>query len=224
VAELRVLPSDPLVAGRLVVQHHYLHRRPHIAHAYVLMDGADIVGVVTFGVPGSRHVQKSVAPLDPDLAIELNRLWVDDRMPRNTESWFVSRALRQLPPLIVSSYADTGQGHLGYVYRALGFTYAGWTDMDRRTPRFDYEVVPGEPVVDGLFDLGAAPVHTRSAFRRPGATVAALRRVPRSLKVRYWTTTGTRRDRKRLAPLCGWPSLDWHETPVPTATTDEAAA
>lgn len=101
-------------------------------------------------------------------------------------------ALRMLPPRIVVSYADTKFGHIGYIYRASNFNYAGWTDMERKTPRYDY-LAPGK--------------HTRDAFRNgAGAQSVKVRRKP---KHKYWTTTGDRRERKRLAKLCGWPLLSW---------------
>jgi hypothetical protein len=163
-----------------------------VSFAFGLYDEEELVGVCTFGVPASREAQKSVCPSDPGLALELNRLWVHDRMPRNTESWFVSRCLAALPPRLIFSYADTREGHAGYIYRALNFTWAGWTDMDRKTPRFDY-IVPGK--------------HTREAFRSGlGANAVKVRRKP---KHKYWTTTGDRRDKRRLVRLCGWPTLKW---------------
>ena len=192
--EVTLIPSSE--AAALVVEHHYLHRRPPISCAVGLVSGR-VRGVLTFGVPPSRHLQQSACPSDPDLVLELNRLWTEDDLPRNTESWFVARALRLLPPRIIVSYADTKQGHLGYVYRASNFNYAGWTDMERKTPRFDY--LPADP-----------QTHTRDAFRN--GYVAKRRRLP---KVKYWTTTGNRRERKALADLCGWPSLDWHTLPPP---------
>lgn len=193
-----VEPIAPELAARMVVQHHYLHRRPPISYCYGLWVSGELVGVVTYGVPASRNVQQSVCPSDPDAALELNRLWVHDDQPRNTESRFVSSTLRTLPPRLVFSYADTAQGHLGYIYRALNFHYAGWTDMDRKTPRFDY--IPND-----------ATKHPREASRsgRSGITV---RRRP---KARYWMPTGNKADRKRLASACGWPSLRWHDHPVP---------
>lgn len=183
-----------------VVEHHYMHRRPNIGQAFGLYDDGALVGVVTFGQPASRHLQISACRSNPGLVTELSRLWVHDRMPRNTESWFVSRALRFLPPLIVVSYADTAHGHAGFIYRALSFRYAGWTDMERKTPRYDY--IPHDPTQ-----------HTREAFRSGYA--AKVRRQP---KVKYWTTTGSAVQRRRLAALCTWPSLDWHTQPPPIAT------
>lgn len=153
---------------------------------------------MTFGVPASRHMQMSVCPSDPGLCLELNRLWVADSEPANTESWFVSRSLRALPPRLIASYADPLHGHVGYIYRALNFYYAGWTDMERKTPRFDY--VPADPAT-----------HTRDAFRN--GFVERRRRVA---KVKYWTATGDRRDRKRLEGLCGWPKMNWADDPPPT--------
>ena len=132
------------------------------------------------------------------MVLELNRLWVDDVLPPNTESWFVSRALKLLPARIVVSYADPAHGHYGYIYRALNFNYSGWTDMERRTPRYDY--IPMD-----------ATKHSREASRSGWA-----RRVRRVPKVKYWIVTGPNKtERKRLDALCGWPKLDWRSLPPP---------
>jgi hypothetical protein len=178
----------------LIVDNHYLHRRVNAMYAFCLLDGFDIGGAVLFGSPASHHVRKSACPSDPRSVIELSRLWIDDSMPRNTASMFVSSALRQLPPHIVVSYADTAVGHDGTVYRAMNFNYAGWTDEDRKTARFDYVVV-GK--------------HSRSAFRG-GNEYTRVRRTP---KIRYWIATGNRRERKRLEAICGWGSRDWDGGP-----------
>ena len=55
---------------------------------------------------------------------ELNRLVVD-KQPRNVLSWFVAQCLRRLPPMIVVSFADTEQGHHGYIYQATNWIYTG---------------------------------------------------------------------------------------------------
>ena len=194
---MRVEVMSSRDAAQMVVEHHYLHRRPPISHAFALHHLGQVVGVVTFGVPASRHLQKGACPSDPQQVLELNRLWVHDKMPRNTESWFVSRALKMLPPRIIVSYADTRENHYGYIYRALNFNYAGWTDMERKTPRYDY--IPADP-----------NAHTRNASRT--GYVAKVRRKP---KVKYWTTTGNHAQRRALSRLCGWPRLDWRTLPPP---------
>jgi hypothetical protein len=194
---LLVATLDAKTASRMVIAHHYLHRRPPISHAFGVYRHGELLGVVTYGVPASRHLQKSACPTAPDDVLELNRLWLDDVLPANSESWFVSRTLRMLPPRIVVSYADPLHGHYGYIYRALNFRYAGWTDMERKTPRFDY--LPADP-----------STHTRDAFRN--GYVAKRRRVA---KVKYWIATGTPAQRRALAARCGWPSLDWRTLPPP---------
>lgn len=195
---MKVETLDKSLANDLVVRNHYLHRRPNNGFSFGLYDDV-LIGCVVFGVPASRHLQKSVCPSNPDLVIELNRLWVDDAAPRNTESFFVAQALKKLPAFLVVSYADTAQGHTGIVYRALSFNYAGWTDMERKTPRYDY--IPSN---------GA---HTREAFR--GGAPNWERKVRRKPKAKYWTSTGTRREKRHLESLCGWPKLDWNTYPVP---------
>lgn len=200
-ADFEVIPISSAEASELVVANHYLHRRPPISFSLGLLNGR-CRGVVTFGVPPSRHLQQSACPSDPDLVLELNRLWTEDNLPENAESWFVARALKQLPPRIIVSYADTKQGHLGYIYRACNFHYAGWTDMDRKTPRFDY--LPADPTT-----------HTRDAFRN-----GYVRKVRRKPKVKYWITTGNRTERRQLVDLCGWPSLDWNAQPPPAPALD----
>lgn len=203
IAGLRVQQVPSQVANTVVTKYHYLHRKAPISFAYGLYKGPKLMGVVTFGTPPSRHLQMSACPSDPALVLELNRLWVHDAMPTNTESWFVSRALKMLPPRIIVSYADPKFGHMGYVYRALNFFYAGWTDMERKTPRFDY--IPIDPTK-----------HTRDAFRT--GIAYKVRRVP---KVKYWIVTGaTKTERRRLAELCGWARMDWRIAPPPVP--DEA--
>lgn len=184
-------------AERIVIERHYLHRKPSISHSFGLFDlFGDLVGACTFGTPPSRHLQKSACPSDPSRVIEMNRLWVDDKMPRNSESFFVRSCLKQLPSKIVVSYADTKEDHYGYIYRACGFDYAGWTDMDRKTPRYDYHV-------EGK--------HSRHAFRGESGCV----RIERLPKVRYWTVTGDKRERRELRKLCGWPSMNWKKQAPP---------
>lgn len=192
----RVAPISRREAVRLVVAHHYMHRRPPVSHAFGIIGGAgNTLGVVTFGTPASHHMLIGACKAAPHQVLELNRLWVSDALPRNTESWFLRRALMMMPPRIILSYADTAAGHVGYVYRASNFNYAGWTDMDRKTPRFDY-IAPGK--------------HSRDAFRN-GYT-DKVRRKP---KVKYWITTGKKAEREALTVLCSWPRMDWKETPPP---------
>jgi hypothetical protein len=194
---LVVAPLSSSVARDIAEKNHYMHRKPPVSYAWGLHQEDEIVGIITLGIPASRHLQAGACPTDPSLVIELNRMWIADELPNGTASWFLARALRQAPPRIVVSYADTTVGHLGYVYRAANFRYGGWTDMDRKTPRYDY--LPADPAT-----------HTRDAFRN-----GYDRKVRRKPKIRYWTTTGNHSERRKLARLCGWLDLDWNKIPPP---------
>jgi hypothetical protein len=195
---MRVAVISHREAIALVTAHHYMHRKPPVSFCFGLIDDfGDTKGCITFGNPANRNMLIGACKDAPESVIELNRLWVHDDMPRNTESWFVSRALALLPPKIVLSYADTTAGHMGFVYRAANFFYAGWTDMERKTPRFSYVSDPG--------------VHSRSAWREGKFT-----KVRNKPKVKYWTVTGNRRERKRLEASCLWPKLNWKINPPPS--------
>lgn len=180
------------IARVLAERDHYLHRRPNASFAFGLYDHGCMVGFVTFGSPSRPAIQVSACPSEPNLVVELNRLWVDDDMSRNTESWFLARALRLLPPRVVISYADTAAGHDGTVYRSANFHYAGWTAMDR----------------------GQQYAYPSASSRRYDIPEGA-RRVPLLPKVRYWTTTGNHNERRHLTRLCAWEIMDWSEEPAP---------
>lgn len=195
---LQIRPITSRLAREVAEREHYMHRKPQVTVAYGLYSEESLRGICVYGAPASRHLQLGAWPENPGGVLELNRLWVHDEEPRNTESWFVSRTLRQLGPYLVVSYADTVQGHLGYVYRALNFYYAGWTDMERLTPRYDY--IPAQ-----------AGAHSREAFRS-----GYKERVRRRPKVRYWTATGTRTERRLIRKQSGWPVMNWSEEPPPT--------
>ena len=115
-----------------ILSDHYLQRKPPMQDTFEWRRGERVLAVVTFGVPASRHMQIGACPDNPDLVVELNRLWIADDQPHGTASWLLAQCLSEMPPRIVLSYADTAAGHDGTVYRATNFHYAGWTDMDRK--------------------------------------------------------------------------------------------
>ena len=137
---LHFIPLSKREATKLVIEHHYLHRKCPISWTWGVKVGDKILGVLTIGKPCSwsatcglvgeklRQMQEDPASRSRDV-FELNRLWLDDSLPKNSESRFIGWCLRQLkslkPNVILLSYADTGFGHTGVVYQATGWTYAG---------------------------------------------------------------------------------------------------
>lgn len=103
---------------------HYAKRIPPIEYAFGLFIDGILSGVVTYGTPVSstlRNLWNGEFKL-----MELNRLVVNDGLPKNTLSSFVSKTLTMLPkPMVIVSYADTSQNHNGYIYQATNFYYTG---------------------------------------------------------------------------------------------------
>lgn len=83
-----------------------------------------------FGKIAMANVWKKYAENESDLT-ELRRLVCIDDTPKNTESWFIGRALKWLKNntdiKIVLSYADETHGHSGVIYKASNFNYCGIT-------------------------------------------------------------------------------------------------
>ena len=122
---MKVIPIKPSDAEPWLMEKHYARRMCPISYAFGLYENDQLIGVVTYGVPSSSALRKGIC--GPDYiknVIELNRLCCDNR--KNLASLLVGRSLKLLPrPLIVVSYADIEQGHIGYVYQATNFIYTG---------------------------------------------------------------------------------------------------
>lgn len=117
---------------------HYARRSPTISYAFGLFDAGVLVGVMTIGKPASPAPCIGVCgPQNADLVFELNRLVVNDGLPKNSLSFFVGRSLRLInDTMILLSYADTAQGHHGYIYQATNWIYTGAT-KERTDPQMD---------------------------------------------------------------------------------------
>lgn len=104
---------------------HYAHRKCPISFCFGAYRNGCLIGVVTYGTPASSTLRSGICGEDwSDCVLELNRLCCENT--KNLASFLVGRSLRLLPkPSIVVSYADTAQGHIGYVYQATNFIYTG---------------------------------------------------------------------------------------------------
>tara|TARA_R110000822_G_C15338795_1_gene495972 strand:+ start:31686 stop:32306 length:621 start_codon:yes stop_codon:yes gene_type:complete len=110
----------------LILNVHYAKRWPSVSYAFGLFKDGELAGIVTYGTPPSANVRKSIAGecFKGDV-LELNRLCMYKNEPNNA-SMLVGRSLKLLPKgKIVISFADTSEGHVGYVYQATNFLYYG---------------------------------------------------------------------------------------------------
>lgn len=98
---------------------------------YGLYRDSELIGVCAFANPCSEAVCASVFGLESKRSVtELHRLVIIDDTPKNTESWFIVRALKMLkrdrPQYnAVLSFADATEGHLGVIYQATNAIYTG---------------------------------------------------------------------------------------------------
>ena len=112
-------------AQPFILERHYAKRMCPISYAYGAYRDQELIGVVTYGTPASSSLRIGVCgPKHSSYVIELNRLCCENS--NNLASYIVGKTLKMLPkPSIVVSYADTNQGHIGYVYQATNFIYTG---------------------------------------------------------------------------------------------------
>jgi len=113
----------------LILNRHYARRMPSISYAFGLFRDGDLAGVITYGIPPSPNLMIGVAGAEwRDHVIELNRLVLVNNEP-NEASRLIGGSLRQMRgPLIIVSYADTAQDHIGKVYQATNWLYTGMSD------------------------------------------------------------------------------------------------
>lgn len=116
---------------------HYAKRIPSISYAFGLYRSNRLVGVCSYGRPVAHTLIKhAFRGHYQNNFLELNRLVIDENLPKNSLSFFVSKTLKLLPvPLAVVSYADTSLSHHGYIYQACNFIYTGLS-----AKRTDYKV------------------------------------------------------------------------------------
>ena len=129
---LRVTPVPFRIAKALLVREHYLHSMPGgTTLAFGVTVGERLLGAVTLGA-GPPQAYRLVTGASLDDCLVLTRLWLDDEMPKNSESrtlGFVARVMRQRTSVkFMIAYADPSQGHLGTVYQAAGWLYTGLSD------------------------------------------------------------------------------------------------
>jgi len=135
----QVKPIKAFETHDWLLNKHYARRIPSISYAFGLYQGSVLQGVCTFGSPPSRALCIGVCGTENAHKVyELNRLCVNEDLEKNVLSYFLSNCLKMLSDdLIIVSYADTSQGHTGYIYQATNWIYTGLSA--KRTERYDID-------------------------------------------------------------------------------------
>jgi len=197
----RIEASD---AAPWLLNRHYAKRMCPISHAFGAFEGRNMVGVVTYGTPLSSTLKDGICgKARANHVLELNRLCCEN-IP-NLASQLVGRSLKMLPlPSIVVSYADSGQGHVGYVYQSCNFVYTGLSAKFK------------DPMVKGfehkhhttIGDEGRGHP-SRIEFLRNKYGAENVYYIERARKHRYIYFCGSKRDRKNMRRLLNYPIEDY---------------
>ena len=175
---------------------HYAKRIPSVSYAFGLYKNNSLLGICSYGRPVAHTLIKHAFNGHyQDNFLELNRLVVNDNLPKNSLSFFVSATLKQLPlPAVVVSYADTSQNHHGYIYQATNFIYTGLS-----AKRTDYKI-------KGMEHLHSASVMDHAGRGVEKGKIDKLKAIygddlylkDRPRKHRYFYLLGTKKDKKEM--------------------------
>ncbi|USL85063.1 endolysin [Arthrobacter phage SWEP2] len=155
-AELRVAPVDYATAKKMIVENHY-SKKWNTAFGTVnfgVFHGDRLLGVAVYGNAMNPASWGRVTTTDPDKCLELNRLWIDDVLGHNTETWLMGQTFKLLRAAgyeLVQSFAD-GRLGVGTIYQAANFTYHGYHET-----LFHRDVVTGEVYHTAPFSNTAVP-------------------------------------------------------------------
>jgi hypothetical protein len=176
-----------------LLKKHYAKRIPPIEYAFGLYREY-LVGIITFGTPVSGNLRMAFG--EKYKMMELNRLVVNEDLPKNTLSFFVAHALKFLPkPLIVVSYADTTMKHHGYIYQACNFIYTGLS-----AKRTDWKIKGMEHLHGAtIADMSRGKEHRAEYMRQKFGDDFYLEDRPR--KHRYFFFLGNKKTRNEMLKL-----------------------
>jgi len=130
--ELRVETIPCWLARLIIASKHYSRRFVNNSYLHLgIFSGRELVGVMQWGYALNPNSGARVVLGTANREyMELNRLWLHDCMPRNSESRAISYALKTIKLLYpqvqwVQSFADERCGRFGVVYQASNFDYVG---------------------------------------------------------------------------------------------------
>lgn len=132
---VRVVPISRKLAKNVILKRHYMSTYPTGAFVNfgVVLDG-DLLGVCVYGYSGKTP--EKVKRIWPDAKhkseyLEMQRLWVHDRLGHNTESFVLSQTIKQLkqayPVRLIVTHAGGCKNDCGIIYQANSWLFFGST-------------------------------------------------------------------------------------------------
>lgn len=122
-------------ARTMIIENHYSHTWNNQHHGKInigIFRDGEFLGVAAFGYPMNPKAKlyREISPFGDGSFVELNRLWISDKLGKNAETILISGAfkiIRACYPQIkyVQSWAD-GRLGCGTIYKAANFKYFGY--------------------------------------------------------------------------------------------------
>lgn len=132
------------IANELIVKNHYSKKFYNATYIHLgVFNNNKLLGCLQYGYAMNPASCGSVVKgTEMDEYLELNRMWLDDKLKRNSESMAISYSIKYIKkkyPKIkwIQSFADERCNCFGVVYQACSFDYYGehnaifWTVDDK---------------------------------------------------------------------------------------------
>ena len=130
--EFSVKEIDRDLANEIIIKNHYSHKYYNATYIHLgVYIKKDLVGVLQYGYAMNPASCGSVVDgTEMKEYLELNRMWLDDIAPKNSESKAISYSIKYIKrkyPKVkwIQSFADERCGKFGIVYQAANFKYFG---------------------------------------------------------------------------------------------------
>jgi hypothetical protein len=168
-----IRPVAQETAAKWYARWHYLGDAPP-ASVYWGIFAPDLGAVVSIGLPNNVYGVASKFGLD-DIPgnLEVNRVAVHPDMPGPTSRlmWLAIRTSQAAAGWSwCYSYADTGQGHHGGIYQALGAVYVGLTGSTHVWVHRDGSVLHPRTAVSLFGSQATDSMNERGYAKEPGGT------------------------------------------------------
>lgn len=130
--EFCVKEIDRDLANKTIIKNHYskkVYNATYINLGVFIND--EFLGVLQYGYAMNPASAGSVVTgTEMNQYLELNRMWLDDKAKRNSESMAISYSIKYIKGKLktikwIQSFADERCGGLGIVYQAANFNYYG---------------------------------------------------------------------------------------------------
>ena len=124
---------DRKLANKIIIKNHYSHKVYNATYIHLGIYIKNVLlGILQYGYAMNPASQENVvADTKIDEYLELNRMWLDDKAPKNSESKAISYSIKYIKRKFkgkikwIQSFADERCGKFGIVYQASSFYYYG---------------------------------------------------------------------------------------------------